>query len=124
SKRDWSSDVCSSDLIKQGANYGVQLKAIASSIHMVKVDVVSEFSPIIGTEKQSEELIEFLLKDYENDPLSVWQADFFGKSLHDVVKDGIQSKVNLLPDHTRIKLKETLEKMINQGSGNMIAIIL
>ncbi|HLR65099.1 MAG TPA: stage IV sporulation protein A [Pseudogracilibacillus sp.] len=111
-------------VIKQGANYGVQLKAIASSIHMVKVDVVSEFSPIIGTEKQSEELIEFLLKDYENDPLSVWQADFFGKSLHDVVKDGIQSKVNLLPDHTRIKLKETLEKMINQGSGNMIAIIL
>lgn len=112
------------EIIRQGSRYGVRLKAIAPSIHMIKVDVESEFSPIIGTEKQSEELVRYLMQDFEDDPLSIWQSDIFGRSLSSIVREGIQGKLTLMPENIRHKLKETLEKIINEGSGGMIAIIL
>lgn len=112
------------EIIKQGPRYGVRLNAVAPSIHMVKVDIASEFSPIIGTEKQSEELVKYIMQDYEDDPLSVWDSDIFGRSLSTIVQDGMQAKIALMPENARYKLKDTLEKIINEGSGGLIAIIL
>ncbi|MFD1018493.1 stage IV sporulation protein A [Thalassobacillus hwangdonensis] len=112
------------EIIRQGSRFGVRLKAVAPSIHMVKVDVQSEFSPIIGTEKQSEELVRYLMQDFEDDPLSIWNSDIFGRSLSSIVREGIQAKLALMPENARYKLKETLERIINEGSGGMIAIIL
>jgi stage IV sporulation protein A len=112
------------ELIRQGARYGVRLKATAPSIHMIRVDVESEFAPIIGSEKQSEELVRFLMQDFESDPLKIWESDIFGRSLHSIVKDGIQAKLAMMPDHARYKLQETLGRIINEGSGGLIAIIL
>lgn len=112
------------EIIRQGSRYGVRLKAIAPSIHMIRVEVESEFSPIIGTEKQSEELVRYLMQDFEDDPLSIWQSDIFGRSLSSIVREGIHGKLTLMPENVRHKLKDTLEKIINEGSGGMIAIIL
>ncbi len=112
------------EIIRQGARYGVRLKAVAPSIHMIKVDVESEFAPIIGTEKQSEELVRYLMQDFEDNPLSIWSSDIFGRSLSSIVREGIQAKLSLMPENARYKLKETLERIINEGSGGLIAIIL
>ncbi|GEN31817.1 stage IV sporulation protein A [Cerasibacillus quisquiliarum] len=112
------------EIIRQGARYGVRLKAVAPSIHMIKVEVESEFSPIIGTEKQSEELVRYLMQDFEEDPLSIWESDIFGRSLSSIVREGIQAKIALMPENARYKLKDTLEQIINKGSGGLIAIIL
>lgn len=112
------------EIIRQGARFGVRLRAVAPSIHMIKVDVESEFSPIIGTEKQSEELVRYLMQDFEDDPLSIWNSDIFGRSLSSIVREGIQAKLALMPENARYKLKETLERIINEGSGGLIAIIL
>ncbi|WP_462412040.1 stage IV sporulation protein A [Neobacillus sp. Marseille-QA0830] len=112
------------EIIRQGARFGVRLKAVAPSIHMIKVDVESEFAPIIGTEKQSEELVRYLMQDFEDDPLSIWNSDIFGRSLSSIVREGIHAKLSLMPENARYKLKETLERIINEGSGGLIAIIL
>ncbi|WP_202080017.1 stage IV sporulation protein A [Caldalkalibacillus salinus] len=112
------------EIIRQGSRFGVRLKATAPSIHMIKVDVDSEFAPIIGTEKQSEELIRYLMQDFEEDPLSIWNSDVFGRSLNSIVREGIQAKITMMPDNARYKLKDTLERIINEGSGGLIAIIL
>lgn len=112
------------EIIRQGSRFGVRLKAVAPSIHMIKVDVESEFSPIIGTEKQSEELVRYLMQDFEDDPLSIWNSDIFGRSLSSIVREGIQGKIAMMPENARYKLKETLERIINEGSGGLIAIIL
>lgn len=112
------------ELIRQGSRFGVRLKATAPSIHMIRVDVESEFAPIIGTEKQSEELVRYLMQDFENDPIKVWDSDMFGRSLHSIVREGIQGKIAMMPDNARYKLQETLGRIINEGSGGLIAIIL
>ncbi|TQS74422.1 stage IV sporulation protein A [Ornithinibacillus gellani] len=112
------------EIIRQGPRYGVRLKAVAPSIHMIKVEVESEFAPIIGTEKQSEELVRYLMQDFEEDPLSIWESDIFGRSLNSIVREGIQAKISLMPENARYKLKDTLERIINEGSGGLIAIIL
>lgn len=112
------------ELIRQGSRFGVRLKATAPSIHMIRVDVESEFAPIIGTEKQSEELVRYLMQDFENDPIKIWESDIFGRSLHSIVREGIQGKIAMMPDNARYKLQETLARIINEGSGGLIAIIL
>ncbi|QDI89941.1 stage IV sporulation protein A [Salicibibacter halophilus] len=112
------------EIIRQGSRFGVRLRAVAPSIHMIKVDVESEFAPIIGTEKQSEELVRYLMQDFEENPLSIWNSDIFGRSLNSIVREGIQAKISLMPENARYKLKETLERIINEGSGGLIAIIL
>ncbi|WP_026906562.1 stage IV sporulation protein A [Paucisalibacillus globulus] len=112
------------EIIRQGSRFGVRLKAVAPSIHMIRVEVESEFAPIIGTEKQSEELVRYLMQDFEEDPLSIWESDIFGRSLSSIVREGIQAKISLMPENARYKLKETLERIINEGSGGLIAIIL
>ncbi len=112
------------EIVKQGSRYGVKLKALASSIHLLKVDVESTFEPIIGSEIQSKELINYLMKDYENDPSSIWKSEIFGRSLEVIVQEGIQAKLNMMPDNTRFKLANTVTKIVNKGSNNLIAIVL
>ena len=112
------------EIIKQGSRYGVKLKAVAPSIHMIRVDVESTFEPIIGSELQSKELINFLMKDYDTDPDTIWKSEIFGRSLDVIVKEGIQAKLSLMPENARFKLQQTLTKLVNKGSGNLFAIVL
>ena len=112
------------EITKQGTRFGVKLKATAPSIHMIRVDVTSTFEPIIGSEIQSRELINHLMKDYESDPENIWKSEIFGRSLDSIVQEGIQSKINMMPDNIRFKLATTLTKIVNRGSNNLIAIVL
>ena len=109
------------EIIKQNNRYGVKLRAVASSVHMIKVPVESTFEPIIGSEEQCKELIEYLNKDNNED---IWKSEIFGRSLDSIVQDGIQSKLVSLPDSLRNKLQVTLTKVVNKGSNNLIAIVL
>lgn len=111
-------------IVKQGNRYGVKLKATASSYHIIKADVVSVFEPIIGSELQSKELINYLMKDYETDPTNIWRSEIFGRSLDIIVKEGIQAKLSVVPEATRYKLSQTVTKIVNKGSNNLIAIVL
>lgn len=110
------------EIIKQGSRYGVKLKAKAPSIHMIKVDVESTFEPIIGSELQSKELINYLTKDTNSE--NIWKSEIFGRSLDVIAQEGIQAKLSMMPDTIRYKLGQTLTKVINKGSNNMIAIVL
>ena len=112
------------EIIKQGSRYGVKLKAKAPSIHMIRVDVESTFEPIIGSEIQSKELIDYLMKDFDTNPDNIWKSEIFGRSLDVIVKEGIQAKLSLLPENIRLKLCQTLTKLVNKGSGNLFAIVL
>lgn len=112
------------EIIKQGSRYGVKLKATAPSIHMIRVDVESTFEPIIGSEIQSKELIDYLMKDFDTNPDNIWKSEIFGRSLDVIVKEGIQAKLSLLPENIRFKLCQTLTKLVNKGSGNLFAIVL
>ena len=109
-------------VIKQSGRYGVKLKAIAPSIHMIRVDVESTFEPIIGSLGQSTSLINSLMKD--EDLSTVWNKEIFGRKLSELVNDGIKSKINMMPDKAKLKLQESLQKIVNTGSGGLIAIIL
>ena len=112
------------EIIKQGSRYGVKLKAIAPSIHMIKVDVESSFEPIIGSKEQSEELIRYLLRDEGNDDGSIWDSDIFGRKLSDPIRDGLNAKLSMIPEAARIRLQDILTKLVNKGKGNVIAIVL
>ena len=112
------------EITTQGSRFGVKLKAKAASIHMIRVDVNSTFEPIIGSEVQSKELIDHIMKDKENDPDSIWKSEIFGRSLDVIVQEGIQSKLSMMPDNIRFKLQNTLTKIVNKGSNNMIAFVL
>ena len=109
------------EITKQGSRYGVKLKATAPSIHMIRVDVNSTFEPIIGSEVQSKELIDYLTKDKGS---NIWKSEIFGRSLDSIVQEGIQSKISMMPDNIRYKLQHTLTKIVNKGSNNMIAFVL
>lgn len=111
------------EIIRQGGRYGIKLKAKASSIHMIKVDVESSFEPIIGSEIQSKELINHLMEE-KNDNNSIWQSEIFGRTLENIVQESIQSKLSMLPDTSKVKLEQTITKMVNKGSNNLIAIVL
>ncbi len=111
-------------IVKQGGRFGVKLKASAPSIHMMRADIETEVSPIVGTEKQSEELVHYLLSEFESDPVKIWESNIFGKSLYDLVNEGLHNKLSRMPEESRNKLRETLQRIINEGSGGLICIIL
>lgn len=111
-------------IVKQGGRYGVKLKASAPSIHMIRANIQAEVSPIVGTEKQSEELVHYLLDEFKNDPAKIWESNIFGKSLYELVNEGVNNKLSKMPDEARRKLASTLERIINEGSGGLICIIL
>ena len=112
------------EIVKQGSKYGVKLKAKAPSIHMIKIDTETEVSPIVGSEKQSEDLVKYLLSEFESDPKKIWESNIFGKSLHELVNEGLQNKLAKMPEEAQCKLQETLQKIVNEGSGGLICIIL
>ena len=112
------------EMVKQGSRYGVKLRAKAPSIHMIRADIETEVSPIVGSEKQSQELVESLLSEFESDPKKIWESNIFGKSLHELVNEGLQTKLMKMPEDAQEKLQETLERIINEGSGGLICIIL
>ncbi|RCX20075.1 stage IV sporulation protein A [Anaerobacterium chartisolvens] len=112
------------EIVKQGARFGIKLRASAPSIHMIRADIETEIAPIVGTEKQSEELVSYLLKEFESDPGKIWESNIFGKSLHELVNEGLQNKLFRMPEDAQLKLQETLQKIINEGSGGLICIIL
>lgn len=112
------------EIIKQSGRYGVRLRASAPSIHMMRADITTEVSPIVGSEKQSEELIEYLLSGFENDPTEIWKSNIFGKSLHELVNEGLHNKLSRVPPDARIKLAETVERITNEGCQGLICIIL
>ena len=112
------------EIVKQGGRYGVRLKASAPSIHMIRADIETEVSPIVGSEKQSEEMVSYLLQEFEGDTAKIWESNIFGKSFHELVSEDLQSKLGRMPDDARFKLQETLQRIINEGSGGLICIIL
>ncbi len=112
------------EIVKQNGRYGVRLRASAPSIHMIRADIETEVSPIVGSERQSEELIHYLLSEFDEQPEKIWQSNIFGKSLHELVSEGLSNKLKRMPDDARGKLQETLQRIINEGSGGLICIIL
>ncbi len=112
------------ELIKQEGRYGVRLRASAPSLHMINAKIETEVTPIIGTESQSEEFANHLLQDFKENPSKIWDSDVFGRSLYDLVNDGLRSKLTNMPDQARDKYKETLERIINEGSDGLICIIV
>lgn len=111
------------EIIKQGSRYGIKLKAVAPSIHMIRVDVESTFEPIIGSEIQSKELIDYLMRD-SDDKDSLWKSEIFGRSIDQIVKEGIQAKLSLTPENARFKIQQALTKLVNKGSGNLYTLVI
>ncbi|MBU7005533.1 stage IV sporulation protein A [Phosphitispora fastidiosa] len=112
------------ELIRQGSRFGVRLKASAPSLHIIRADITTELTPIIGTEKQCEELVRYMLNEFEENPQKIWESNIFGKSLHDLVREGIQNKLHRMPENAQAKLQETLQRIVNDGSGGLICIII
>ena len=112
------------EIVQHGGRYGVRLEACAPSIHMMKATIHTEISPIVGTEKQSEDLVRSLLADFADDPVKLWQSNIFGKSLHELVNDGLQNKLLHIPQEARTQLQGTLERVINEGCTGLICILI
>ncbi len=112
------------EIIKHGNRFGVRLRASAPSIHMIMTNIESELAPLVGTEKQSEELVTYLLREFENEPAKIWESNIFGKSLHELVSEDLHNKLTKMPEDAQLKLQETLQRIINEGSGGLICIIL
>ncbi|MGI5880887.1 MAG: stage IV sporulation protein A [Syntrophomonadaceae bacterium] len=112
------------ELIRQGSRFGVRLRAKAPSLHIIRADITTEIAPIIGTEKQCEELVRYMLDEFEDDPAKIWDSNIFGKSLHDLVREGIQNKLHRMPENAQVKLQDTLQRIVNEGSGGLICILI
>ena len=112
------------EVFKQGDKYGVRITAKAPTLHIIRTDITTEVSPVVGSEKQSEDLVRFLLTEFEDDPKKIWESNIFGKTLHELVNEGLHTKLSKMPDDARDKVHQTLEKIINEGSGGLICIIL
>lgn len=111
-------------ILKQNGKYGIRLKATASSIHMMKTQIFTEITPIVGSEQQSEELVLYLLKEFEENPVKIWESNIFGKSLHSLVNEGMHNKLYRMPNDAREKVRETIERIINDGCNGLLCIIL
>ena len=112
------------EIVKQAGGYGVKLRASAQSIHMIRANIETEINPIVGTEAQSEDLVRYMLEEFEEDPRRIWESNMFGKSLYELMNEGLHTKLEHIPDESRTKLSETLERIINEGSNGLICIIL
>ena len=112
------------EIVRQGGKYGVKLRASAPSIHMMRADITTEVAPIVGSEKQSEDLVRYLLDEFEEDPTKIWESNIFGKSLHELVNEGLHTKLSRMPQDARLKLQETISRIINEGCSGLICLIL
>jgi len=111
-------------LVKHGSKYGVKIKASAPSLHLIRADIETEISPLVGNEEQSTDLIAYITQEMDEDPEKIWDLNMFGKSMHEMVRDGLQNKLFRMPEDAQVKFQETLQKIINEGSGGLICIIL
>lgn len=112
------------EIFKQGNKYGVRLKAKAPSLHLIRTDITTEVSPVVGSEKQSEDLIRYLLTEFENDPSKIWETNLFGKSLHEMVTEQMESKLTNVPEHARLKIRNALQKISDEGREYLICIVI
>ena len=112
------------EIVRQSGGYGVRLKASAPSIHMIRANIEAEVNPIVGSEQQSEDLVRYMLREFDEDPARIWESNMFGKSLYELVGESIHTKLEHMPEASRMKLSETLERIINEGSGGLICILL
>ena len=112
------------EIIKQAGSYGVKLRASAPSIHMIKTHIETEINPIVGTQEQSQEIIKYMLDEFEDDPKKIWESNMFGKSLYELVNDGLHAKLEHISDDSRARLCDTLTRVINDGANGLICIIL
>ncbi len=112
------------EIVRQGGKYGVKLRASAPSIHLMRADITTEVAPIVGSEKQSEDLVRYLLDEFEGDPTKIWESNIFGKSLHELVNEGLHTKLSRMPQEARLKLQETISRIINEGCSGLICLIL
>ena len=112
------------EIFKQGSKFGVRLKAKAPSLHIIKTDITTEVSPVVGSEKQSEDLIKYLLAEFENDPSAIWETNIFGKSLYEMVTEQMENKLSNVPDHIRAKVQRSLQKISDEGKEYFICIVL
>lgn len=111
-------------IVRQGGKYSVRLKAHAPAIHMLMTNIETEVTPAIGGETASEDIINFLLQGFDGDVNRIWQSNIFGKSLYDIAEEGLSSKIEALPENAKGKLRQTLQRIINEGSGGLICILL
>ena len=112
------------EIVRQGGRYGVRMKASAPSIHMIRADIETTVSPIVGNEKQSEDMVNYLMQEFEGDTSKIWQSNIFGRSFHEIVGDDLQAKLQRMPEDAQKKMREALERIINEGGGGLICIIL
>ena len=112
------------EIIKQGGRYGIRLKAAAPSIQMMRTNITTEITPMVGSEQQSEDLIAYLMKEFDENPSQIWQSNIFGKSLHELVNEGLHNKLYRMPIEARNKVRQTIERIINDGCNGLICIIL
>ena len=117
-------DLCLALLQHQGSSCGVRLRATAPSIHMIRANIEAQVAPIVGTEQQSEEMVKFLSHEFEQDPRRLWETNMFGKTLHELVSEDLYAKLAHIPDDARQKLGETVERIINEGAGGLVCILL
>ncbi|MFR2466191.1 MAG: sporulation stage IV protein A, partial [Clostridia bacterium] len=111
-------------IVRQGSKYGVKIKAKAPSVHLIRTDVETEINPFVGTQQQSEDFVNYLNQEMKEEPSKVWDSEIFGKSLYELVNEGLNNKLVKMPEDAQLKLQETLEKVINEGRGGLICIIL
>ena len=112
------------EIVRQNGKYGIRLRASAPSVHMIRISTTAEVTPIVGSEQQSEELVSYLLREFEESPVKIWESNIFGKSVSDLVNEGLHNKLYRMPDKARMKVAETIEKIINDGCNGLICIIL
>ena len=112
------------EIVKHSGGFGIRLRATAPSIHMIKADIETELNPIVGTEQQSEELVKYLLSEFDEDPRAIWNTNLFGKSIYELVNEGLHTKLDHMPDDARERLGETLARVINEGASGLICILL
>ena len=116
--------MCIRDRIKQGGHFGVRLKASAPSYHIIRTNISTEITPLVGTEKQCADLVRYIMDEFEDDPGKIWQTNIFGKSLHELVSEGISGKITQMPESAREKIALTLQRIVNETGGGIICIIL
>lgn len=112
------------EMVKQGGQYGIKLRASAPSLHIMRVDVETEVNPIVGTEQQGQELVKSMLSEFESDKNGIWETNIFGRSLNSLVNEGLNNKLQAMPEEARNKMRKTLGKIVNEGHGGVICILL
>jgi stage IV sporulation protein A len=112
------------EIMKHGNKYGVKIKATAPSIHMIKADIETEIAPIVGSEDQANDLVAYIKKNSSENPNGIWETNIYGKSIEQLVDDGINTKINKMTDESQLKLQETMQKIINDSNGGIICIII